>query len=655
MSEGRLANTIERFADKNPEVSLREFLTKVYIRPRMFWSCVIIPSLLAVLLMALIPPSWEATAQILIRYSSDESTFLSGLIPADRKLLSGQTSAEILKSIPTLAKTITQQHITADDIYQSPTDVLSGYVSGFVGNFFSTSLPPGLPGIDPKTLILAKMFQKSLEKSSSSAISMFSKKDKVQVLETTENIPATMKGDELITVTVPSFNRDKVAQMANGLAQAFIEEYYRISAADAKQSYDFLSKLVAQADENVQALEQGKKPVLDPATSPDATDSTDIARQNPLLENLSKQLAATDADLAHSMQIYQPSSVEVERLTGEAQYLQNTLSDQRRIAIARQALEELKVRRYQAYNTERMYENRLVPISIVEPAFTPKNSILKVAGRFVIAGAVGLVLGTILGLCLTVVFSATDQRIHTSWDTAKVFGLPLLGSLPNLLTPAKSAKRQHFETSPGLVNGLMQIIGHLDAADPSLPGQVVAISSSSDGEGKTFTALALANALAQNGRNRVLLIDANLADPRISTALKLGEAPGLVDAVLASTSFASKIVPAKDYAVDFLPAGGIARRGDLGIYSGFLRSELIELRSAYRFIIVDTPAILSGNEALACSLAADTTILVASAGTSRKPLIRAALQKMADVGVRASGVILNRQRQILPAFIYNNV
>jgi hypothetical protein len=40
---------------------------------------------------------------------------------------------------------------------------------------------------------------------------------------------------------------------------------------------------------------------------------------------------------------------------------------------------------------------------------------------------------------------------------------------------------------------------------------------------------------------------------------------------------------------------------------------------------------------------------------SRRPLVRAALQKLADVGLEPMGVVLNRRRQYLPSFVWRNV
>ncbi|MHB1529543.1 MAG: AAA family ATPase [Acidiferrobacteraceae bacterium] len=657
MSEGDLSKNAERFADKNPDVSLREFLTRIYIRPKTFWTCVIVPPLFAIFLTFLVPATWTATVQILIRYSSDESAFLQGLIPSHREILSGQTNAEILQSIPTLVATIRQQHITANDIYQKPTDVLTGYVSGFIAQYFPSSMPPGLPGISPKTLILAQMFKNSLSNAKQGFLGSASTKDKVQVLQSASNIPTSLKTDDLITVTVPSFNRNKVAQMANGLAQAFITEYYRISAADATRSYNFLSKMVVQAEHNYHAFESGQSSSLLIAAGPDNSGVVHVSQKNPLLENLSKKLADTQTRLAKAQQIYIPNSPRVIRLTAQVTQLQRLLKRETQIATAKQVLEQLKVRRYQAYNTIQMYKNKLIPINIVEPAFTPKKQISKQLLRYIVSGTIGLVLGTVLGLCLTIIFSITDPRLYTSWDIERFIKLPTVGSLPALgkppdqpatLTPALAKE-------PALANGLLQIIGYLDNAAEPMPGKIITITSATTGEGKSFASLALAGALAQGGRFKVLLVDASLQNQQLTKSLMTQTQPGFIESVLTTSDMAKNIVPMTQHSIDFIPSGNSARRGELGIYSAYLNTQFKALRAIYNFVVVDTTGILSGNEATICSIGADNTLLVVSTGISRKPLIRKALTKLGDVGAGPDGVIHNRQKQILPAIIYNNV
>lgn len=648
-----LSQKVEHLADNKHDVSMREFLTKIYIRPKIFASCVIIPVILALLFTALIPTSWKSSVKIMLRYSSSESVFLRDLIPENRALLSGASSAEILKSIPALVNTIREQDIKDEDIYKKPHEVLGGYLSGYLEDFFPSSLPPGLPGVDPKTLLLAKAFKESLEESSSSS----SKKKPVEVLEKSSQLPAGLKGDELITVVVESFNREKVAQMANGLASAFIDEYYRLSADDAHRSYEFLSELVDKAERDVRAAEnnQGAGKSLElPLLS---AGHADIARSSPLLENMSKELASLQNSLIKAEGIYAPSSEAVLLLRSQVDQGRKAMERQVRIEGAKQVLEQLKLRRFQALNTENLYKNRLIPISVVEPAFTPKKSFSKVAVRYLIAGGVGLVLGIMLALGLMVIFNVADPCLYTSWQIEKLLHLPIMAALPDL---GKSALRQPLEAAKDsglfMVNGLLQILGKMKHSTKEISGaNVVVLASASKAEGKTFLSLALSGALGQGGRHKILLIDANLHDAGISNLLSLSGTPGYVDAMIDGEGLEKRIVKNGYRGCDVLPAGNLKQIDALGFYGEELAVNIEHLRKLYDFIIIDTAPILSSKEALICGMSADSVLIVVSAGHTRKVMVQSAVQRLREVGVIPEGIVINRKKEILPAFIYRNV
>lgn len=653
MNNQTVSRKVEKFVDEQQEISLRELLTKIYLRPTLFWSCILIPMLMGLLFAFLIPTDWKASVKIMLRYSSSESAFLRDLIPENRPTLSGASSAEILKGIPTLVNTIREQNIQDEDIYKKPHEVLGGYVSGMLEDYFPSSMPPGLPGIDPKTLLLAKAFKDSLEKSSSGS----SKKTSVEVLEKSSQMPSSMKGDELITVEVRSYNREKVAQMANGLASAFIDQYYRVSTDDAHRSYVFLSNLVEKAERDVVNAERSKE-LSDSAGLASMTGNNSSSTQSPLLDSLSRQLTAVEGSLAQAEGVYANDSEQVQRLREQVGEVRRAVTRQERIDAAKQVLEQLKLRRYQALNTENLYKNRLVPISVVEPAFTPKKSFSKVAMRYIIGGGVGMVLGLMLGLGLIIILDATDPRLHTSWQVQKRLGLPILATLPDLgRKKGRSILDAATDSSLGMVNGLLQILGRMNGQNGSRAsgGRVILLTSPSRGEGKTLLTLALAGALGQGGKHKVLLIDANVQDAGLSELLKLSDKPGYVDAMIDGQGLESRIVKNAHRGCDVVPAGSIAQITSLGVYNEELDSNLQRMKAVYDFVIIDTAPILSSNEALICGLTADSTLLLVSAGLTRRALVRAAVQRMKDVGIEPEGVVFNRKREFLPAFIYRNV
>lgn len=658
-----LTDFVERTVDSDRSVSLREFLSKVYVRPRLFWICVLLPPLLAMGLTALVPPEWQATAKILIRYSSSESPFLQGLIPGDRVALSGGSSAELLKSIPALAATVQRQHIEPGDIYRKPSDVLSGYVSAALGHLIPSDPGPSLPGIDAQTLATATAFGKSLESKGGFGTGG-SSKGGVEVLERYAQLPETMKGDELIEVTVPSFNRKKVADMTNGLAQAFIDEYYRVSAEDAHRAYEFLSTLVANAEQDLARGNSAATPLSAESGKEAPVSATDIARPDggnqqiyqasPVLEGIARELADRKASLARLRQIYSADAPEVIQASRQVESLEQTLGNTHTVEVGKQTLEQLKARRYQAYNTELLYRNHLVPISIIQPALTPKGSVAKYVVRVLVAGVVGLVLGLVLGVALVVILAMLDQRLFTSWDVERQLGLPMLGWLPERASPG-GRNNDPAEVTADVEDGLLQILGRLDTASPAGGGRVVLLSSAAAGDGKTFVALHLAAALARGGRTRVLLVDADLADQGLTLHFGQRQPPGLVDAILAGEITEGSLRKSSIDGVDLLPTGDVSRRSALGFYRKTLKSLLEGLRSRYDLILIDSPAMLSGNEALLCSMAADSVVLVARAGATRQPALREACRKLGEVGVLPQGLILNRRQKLLPDWLYNRV
>ncbi len=653
MNSASITEYVERAVDSDGEVSLREFLSKIYVRPRLFWTCVLLPPLLAMLLTVFVPPQWQATAKILIRYSSSESPFLHGLIPDDRPALSGSSSAELIKSIPTLAETVQREHIEPGDIYRKPTEVLTGYVTDLLAPLFPQESGPTLPGIDARTLAIANGFKRSLQ--STAGFGMASKsKNGVEVLEKFSQLPATMQGDELIEITVPSFNRLKVAAMTNGLAQAFIDDYYRVSAEDAHRAYDFLSTLVDNA-EKAAAPEQagGASPAATSEGTHVAGGSDQIYRASPLLEGIARDLAESKTKLSHLREIYSEDSPEVVRSRQQVESLERTLGSAQSVEVGKQTLEELKARRYQAYNTEMAYRNRLVPISIIEPAMTPKGSLSKYVIRVIAAGIVGLLLGLILGTALVVILGVLDQRLFTSWDVQRTVSLPLLGWLPEAAAPAAGSVPGHLDVDAE--NGLLQILGRLDPVTAEGRSRALVIASATRGEGKSFVCLQLAGAFVRGSRNRVLLIDADPIDRSLTRHFSCENQPGFVDAVIAGRSLIEFVRPSGVAGLDLVPAGSVARRGEMGFYRRGLMALLDEARGQYDLLLIDTPALLTGNEALMGGMVADSVLLVAESGATRRPLIRQALLKLKEVGVTAQGVILNRRKKLLPDWLYRNV
>jgi Mrp family chromosome partitioning ATPase/uncharacterized protein involved in exopolysaccharide biosynthesis len=656
IERAKLSHFVERLVDGEEDFSVREFLTKLFIRKWIFVLSIVIPTLVGLGVTVLTPITWQASTKILIRYSSSESVFLKDLIPDDRVSLSGAASSEILTGLPTLEEVVRQHNIQESDLYQSTSKV----IRGLIGHLFRSLLGSEKPiTADEKIIALARRFQDSLQASSNESVAS-SKTPPIKILSSTSPIPQSVKGDELITLRVKAFNRNKVAEMTNGLAQAFIDQYYLISAEDARRSSEFLSLLASRFEAELQRLEQNPDAAVslsagDPRA---ASGAGSIVRDTPMMATLANELATLQTRLRWFQQTFKDGSPVIQRQKAAIDSIKKLFSGQERIEATKQTLEQIKERRFQALNTERLYNDHLVPISIVEPAVTPAPSSSAQISRLLVSGIMGLVIGSVLGLAVVIVLALLDQRFFTTWDLEKFLKLPVLGSLPRLTKDRRGGTSSPSFNEPKILGdecGLSQLVARLDGTCMSHDAKVVAIASASDSEGKSFVSLRLARAFARAGDCRVLLIDADLERAGLSHQLGQRRVQGRVEAAVTDRALADLIVPSGVLNIDLISAGVATEGRRISLNSRRLDRWIKEARSLYDLVIIDTPSLTFSGGALTCCMAADMILLVVKCGISRKGPIRDFLRKLREAEVTPRGVILNFRQNILPGFIYRRV
>ena len=637
-----LPRFVERLVDREPDFSFRDALAKILRRKWILAACVAVPTLLSLGLTLLTPMTWQSSTKILIRYSSSESVFLKGLIPDDRVSLSGSASGEIIRSLPTLEEVIRKYDVQQSDLYKPTTKVIGEYFSRLY-HIFIPERPTTAEDILSET---AKQFQDSL-RGSSGVITSNSKVEPIELLGTSSLVPQSVKGDELIILTVKAFNRTKVAEMTNGLAQAFIDQYYRVSAEDARRSFDFLSELANRVEADVGRLEQGAADAASVSSSgaavaPSAGDQG-VARDSPVKTTLANKLAILEADLERAEQVYKEGSPEIKRERTEIDHVRALLSGQERLDVAKQALEQIKERRFQALNTERLYQNHLMPISVIEPAVTPPPSTAAMILRLLRATIVGLVIGAVFGLAVTTILIMLDQRLFTVSDVERSLALPVLGWAPKftgLRRAAGGLPALARSTVQAADTGLAQLVGRLHAERTRDDAHVVAVTSAGEYDGKSFISSLLAKAVAHDGGCRVLLIDADPARASLSRCYEKGDVAGRSGAAAGNPNLKHVVVQTDEPNIDLAPRLSGKDQSVLQ-YALWLRRTVEEARGLYDLIVIDTPSPTLSGLTLVCCKQAEMVLLVVKCGVSSKRPLKIFLHMLREVSIVPYGVVLN--------------
>jgi protein-tyrosine kinase len=171
--------------------------------------------------------------------------------------------------------------------------------------------------------------------------------------------------------------------------------------------------------------------------------------------------------------------------------------------------------------------------------------------------------------------------------------------------------------------------------------RVVQITSPGKSEGKTITALNLALTMAQEFQRRVLVIDADLRQPRIHELLGLPPGPGLVDVLTGASALEAALVEIPEHHLTVLRAGCTYERPAEMLGSGPMRRLIDTLRTQFDRIVVDSaPTIVADPGALAPLV--DSLLLVVRAGSTTKPAIARSIGTLASS--KLLGLVFNESR-----------
>jgi len=234
-----------------------------------------------------------------------------------------------------------------------------------------------------------------------------------------------------------------------------------------------------------------------------------------------------------------------------------------------------------------------------------------------------------------------DRSIRTTAQLRRLTSAHLLGSVPSVPRPRWAGRAT--PAAAVLARPTSLFAENLRAVwlqfDRSRIGakRILLVTSAVPDEGKSSIVTALARVLAAGGR-RVVVIDADLRSPTVHRLLPVQRCPGLAE--LAAGTAAMDEVIQLDASGAFVIAAGqpVASPADT-LQSPAMASILLQLRTMFDGIIIDTPPVLAVPDAGILARHADFTALVVRWGVTKEASVCAALQRLRDFEVKP-GIIL---------------
>lgn len=271
--------------------------------------------------------------------------------------------------------------------------------------------------------------------------------------------------------------------------------------------------------------------------------------------------------------------------------------------------------------------------------------------RIALGGAAGLVLGASSAFLV----EAWDDRVRRRERVEDLTGLPVLAEIPKLsreqvrthsvpivdMPTGRAAERYRAaRTSVLFALQAFDTAGHvhdqetglpatgLAAADAADRAPVVMVTSPSPSEGKSTSCASLAAAFADNGL-RTLVVDGDFRRPAV--ARFLSPVPNLVDPDMPATTRIDN--------VDFIAAPrGVDTPAD-AVYR--LRRAINQWQHDYDIVLLDTPPMLTTNDATDLLAAADAVVLVLRAGQTRTGPAERVASVLTRFRADVLGIVLN--------------
>lgn len=209
----------------------------------------------------------------------------------------------------------------------------------------------------------------------------------------------------------------------------------------------------------------------------------------------------------------------------------------------------------------------------------------------------GLVL-LLIGSCYwAIVRDRLDQPIRTPSEAARALAVPCLGAIPRIGRFGVEARPEQLAVIPSstFAESIRSIGISLDLESRHRPAEILVLSDADARGCSTPLALGLAKYAVSKGR-RVLLIDADVREPRLSRYLKQYGEHDLVDVVSNGQDPSSAVRPSSVAGCHVIP---VRRRvvNPLPYVVDKVRQALDHLRARYDLILIDAPPAAQLNDA----------------------------------------------------------
>ena len=481
-------------------------------------------------------------------------------------------------------------------------------------------------------------------------------------------------GTNMINIITTSDNAKRAMDLANSVAQVYIEESQQEKGQQSRAARKFIEEQLVSLEARLRKSEE------------ETRSFGEVNKNIKLAEPIEQKMVELQFQLAELQQKYTDKHPKVIQLKAQIAAMESQLNgfSGRELEYARLTREVEVNKKLYSMLKEKLEESRITEaqkvgdVSVVNPAVYPQASGLA-DNRFRIL--VGAMLGLILGLAFAFTLETLDTSIGTIEDVENVIKLPVLGIIPSyeeeggsggLLGELKGRfmpKRKSEEEE-----AYVRLIAHYRPHAPTTEAyrnfytnlklnparKTIMVTSSNPQEGKSSIVCNLGIVCSQVGLKTVL-VSTDLRRPVLARTFGIRAEPGINELVIGTAKLEGIMNNITDIMLGsmkfddvrktpgleniwIIPCGSLPANPVEVLESKVLEQMIESLKSQFDVIIFDAPPVLPVTDASILASKVDATVIAYEIGkTSREALLRTKIQ-LESVGAKIAGVVLNHTR-----------
>ena len=262
--------------------------------------------------------------------------------------------------------------------------------------------------------------------------------------------------------------------------------------------------------------------------------------------------------------------------------------------------------------------------------------------RLMLVMVMAALLGGVAGSGAVVLRGMRRTGFRTGLEIEQATGITVLGEIPRAPTRRRKNTLDYLVSKPNsaVAEAVRNLRTSLMLSNIDKPPQVIMMTSSVPGEGKTTLSMALTRNFSLMGK-KVLLIEGDIRRRAFSEYFDLSGQKGLLSACMEDEPLEKILYRAEALGADVL-AGETSKVNAADFFSSDRLARLIgRMRKDYDVIIIDAPPVLAVPDARLIGQLADTIMYVVRWESTPKAQLQQGLHAFSTINAPISNLVLN--------------